>query len=171
MPSTSNPRSSRPLHRGRRLLATLLLGVSACSPSIDPAEPPFRPIDYDTALAAAKSEGKLVFVDFFASWCPPCRRLESTTWRDPSVRAWLDANTIPLKVDAEANRELAWAFMVEAYPTLVLVDAEGDELGRMRGFLPPEAFLEAARSIAASAPERSRKRSEDGMLDAGGGGD
>lgn len=125
----------------------MLLGLASCSPAIDPEAPPFRGIDYDTALATASEEGKVVLIDFYASWCPPCRRLDSVTWKDPGVAAWLERNTVPLKIDAESDRELAWAFMVEAYPTIVLVDPQGEEIGRMLGFLPPEAFLEAVSSV------------------------
>ncbi|MDA0975632.1 MAG: thioredoxin family protein [Phycisphaerales bacterium] len=152
LPSTGDRASIDTTAKGRRRSAmwgtpALLLSMLGCTPPIDPATPPFRPIDYDAALEAAAREGKVVFLDFYASWCPPCRRLDSTTWKDPAVVAWLDANTIPVKIDAEAEGELAWAFMVEAYPTLVLVDAEGTELGRMLGFLPPEVFLDAAKSV------------------------
>ena len=41
--------------------------------------------DWDTAFTRAKAERKLVFVDFYASWCEPCRQMESQTLRAPAV--------------------------------------------------------------------------------------
>lgn len=43
---------------------------------------------YAVALAKAKAENKLLFVDIYASWCGPCKRLKATTFRDPEVGAY-----------------------------------------------------------------------------------
>lgn len=141
----------------RRPLALLLTLVAAawalsgCGPAIDPAMPPFRAIGFDEALAEASREGKVVFIDFYASWCPPCRRLAAVTWSDPAVQEWLTTNTVPLKIDAERSASLAERFSVEAYPTLVFVDASGREIGRFLGFRDPEAFIAGGAQVLAAA--------------------
>ncbi len=140
--------------------ACLVLFVVSCSEPIDPAAPPFRAIAFDEAVAEAGREGKIVFLDFYATWCPPCRRLDAVTWKDPEVAAWLEANAIPLKIDAERNTALAERFMVEAYPTLVFLDADGTELRRVLGYRDPAAFLLEARS----ALERSFAVGGDGAF-------
>ena len=45
----------------------LLLGLTA------QAQTNFRELSFDQAVAAAKSEGKQVFVDVMTSWCGPCK--------------------------------------------------------------------------------------------------
>ncbi|MFZ9691611.1 MAG: thioredoxin family protein, partial [Phycisphaerales bacterium] len=92
-----------------------------------------------------------VFLDFYATWCPPCRRLDAETWKDPQVVSWLEANAIPLKIDAERNPGLSERFMVEAYPTLVFLDPSGREVLRVLGFRDPAAFLAAAKLARTNA--------------------
>jgi len=127
-------------------VALMILLPSACSEPIDPAAPPFRAISYEQALVEASKDGRLVFLDFYADWCPPCRRLDATTWKDPQVIAWLEEHAVPLKIDAERWTDLAARFEVEAYPTLIFVDASGCEKLRLLG------YRDAARFLAESAP-------------------
>lgn len=127
-------------------VALMILLPSACSEPIDPAAPPFRAISYEQALVEASKDGRLVFLDFYADWCPPCRRLDATTWKDPQVIAWLEQHAVPLKIDAERWTDLAARFEVEAYPTLIFVDASGREKLRLLG------YRDAARFLAESAP-------------------
>lgn len=135
--------------------ACLILLATACEAPIDPAAPPFRAIAFEQATEEAARDGKMVFLDFYATWCPPCRRLDAVTWKDPAVVSWLEANAVPLKIDAERNPELAERFMVEAYPTLVFLDPSGREVLRVLGFRDPAAFLAAARAARAGGGSAS----------------
>lgn len=105
------------------------------------ASSPFRALAYPAALEAARAEQKLVLVDFFTTWCPPCKKLDRETWPDPRVAKWLGERTVALKVDAEKDAELARRYRVEVYPTIVIAKADGSEIDRILGFLPPEQFV------------------------------
>ncbi|WAS94636.1 tetratricopeptide repeat protein [Nannocystis punicea] len=106
--------------------------------------------DLEAALAAAKAEGKPVFVDVGAYWCPPCRELEEKVFVREDVGAAL-AKYVALHVDAEKGEgpELVARYKVQAYPTLLVLDASGVEKGRIVDAMEPPALLAALAKIAA----------------------
>jgi thiol-disulfide isomerase/thioredoxin len=149
-------------------------------------------IDNEPARARglARSEGRLLFIDFYGIWCPPCNQLEEEAYPDPAFRA-AAADFVKVGLDADAETSFDWKarFKVGGYPTLIVADADLHELGRVVGsrsgpalakFLeevkadrnePVEAAaaLVAKGGAAATAPRRlrvARWRVERGEFDA-----
>lgn len=135
------------------------LPILACVAHQDPASP-FRALTFDEACASAEKEGKVVFIDFFTTWCPPCKKLDAVTWKDAEVVRWLGEKTVALKRDAEEEEELAERFQLEAYPTLVFVRPDRSELGRLVGFHEPAKFLSAAADALAGKHPSDAKKAE-----------
>ena len=114
----------------------------------------FHDLRFDEAAERAASEEKVVFIDFFTTWCLPCKVMDATTFKDPDVAAWLAEYTVALKVDAEANEEntaLAKRFLVESYPNYVYVTPDGEVLDRITGHRDPTEFIADSKSILAGA--------------------
>ena len=122
------------------------------------AEAPFLELNFDQALAAAKKDGKVVMIDFFTTWCQPCKKLDKVTWADEGVRKWLGEKTVPLKIDAEKEAELAKRFAVEAYPTMVFVQPDGTKLDVIVGFKKPDEFLSLAKDALAGRTSSVRMK-------------
>lgn len=86
-----------------------------------------------TALAA--KEDKLLFVDVYAVWCGPCKYMASKVFTQPAAGDYFNAHFINAKFDAEKGEgvEIARKYRVTAYPTFLLLDASGKEVGRIVG--------------------------------------
>jgi thiol:disulfide interchange protein DsbD len=98
--------------------------------------------DLETALAQAKATGKPVLVDTYADWCAQCKELDETTWPDPQVSAWLQANAVAVRIDTyKIRKDLAPKLGILSYPTVLLLDGDGKELRRLLGFQKPAEML------------------------------
>ena len=90
--------------------------------------------NYSAALAEAKRSKKIVMIDFTASWCVNCHKLDRTTYKDPAVVKFL-ANTVPVHVDYDKEQAIAKKHKSgEALPVIIFIDASGKELGRLTGY-------------------------------------
>jgi thiol:disulfide interchange protein len=103
---------------------------------------------YAEALAKAKAEGKTVFVDVYASWCGPCKRMKATSFQDKAVGDYFNAHFINFAVDGEKGEGpvLAKQFGVRAYPSLFFVAADGKVLQKTVGFQSPQNLLKIAKN-------------------------
>ena len=75
---------------------------------------------------------KLVLVDFFATWCGPCRQLAPTI---ETLEKEYAGKVAFEKIDVDQNSELASKYGIEAIPTLVYLDALGQEIERTTGIV------------------------------------
>jgi len=123
-----------------------------------PAAPTTRAVwrnDFAGALKQAKSENKLVLLDFTGSdWCGWCMKFEKDVLSTPKFSAYADSKLQLVRLDyphhtpqpealRQANAALSDQFHVDGFPTFVLVNADGKELGRQVGYLEggPDAFI------------------------------
>lgn len=121
--------------------------------------------DFDKAMIVAKDEGKDLFVDFTGSdWCTWCIKLHEEVfvhdsfYKEVSSKYVLVALDFPNGEMAKAevpnparNQELMALYGVDGYPTVLLVDTNGDVFGRT-GYQPdgPEKYVAHLEELSAA---------------------
>jgi len=103
----------------------------------------FASVNINDARKQAGSEGKLLFIDFYAAWCSPCKWMDQTTFRDENVAKLLNNNFVSVKVDIDEipGYELKNTYDVKYLPTMLIFNSQGQLLDRVEETLSPRKLL------------------------------
>lgn len=107
---------------------------------------------WEDAKQLAKKEHKLIFVDAYAKWCGPCKRMARNVFTDATVGEYYNDNFINMKIDMEEGmgREFRQSYPVSAYPTLLYIDDKGEVVKKVVGGRNVSDFLKMGKDIVKS---------------------
>src|SRR5262245_29757309 len=100
----------------------------------------------EAAKERAKKENKALLLDFTGSdWCGYCIKLKKAVWDKPEFEKFAEKNFVLVELDypmkkklpAEVKKQndaLSKKFDIGGYPTVMVMDSEGKELGRVVGY-------------------------------------
>jgi len=125
--------------------------------------------DFAYAKALAKEQGRFILLDFTGSdWCPPCIQLEKNVFQKAAFQEYARNNLVLVTVDfprgrkldealAEQNKALARKYEVPGFPTVVILNPSGEEVGRHVGYRPGgvQSYLEFLESVINSGGKTS----------------
>ena len=94
-------------------------------------------------MAKAKSEKKFIFVDAYAEWCGPCKWMAKNVFTDSKVGTHFNKNYISYKFDMEKGEGPVFAKLnsVQAYPTLLFFNYDGELIHKAVGALPSDQLI------------------------------
>jgi thioredoxin 1 len=100
--------------------------------------------NWELTLKKAQAEHKYIFVDAYAVWCGPCKLLKTTTFKNHQVADFYNKNFVNISIDMEKGNgiKLAEKWGVEAYPTLLILDSNGNLVVGNTGYVDAKELLE-----------------------------
>lgn len=112
----------------------------------------FVQIKWQEALEKAKQENKLLFVDSYAQWCGPCKRMAKYEFVKPEVGDIYNSNFVNLKLDMETKngRTFDSKYPVSAYPTMFFLNGDGEVVKKVKGGKKAQQLISMAQSVLKS---------------------
>lgn len=144
-------------------LLILPLFINAQNKSVN-----FEEGNWESILTKAKKSDKLIFIDFYAAWCGPCKIMDNEVFTLDRVADYFNLNFINYKLDIDEGEglELKKTYGVTAVPTYLIINKEGEVIHKLMGSEKPDIFID---KIKAGIGEENlltmRKRFEDGERD------
>ena len=111
---------------------------------------PFENSSLQTLLAKSENSDKLIFIDCYTTWCGPCKKMSNTVFKDLEVIQYLKSKFWSLKIDLEEEgdgRLIYEKYKIRTFPTFLILDTKGNELGRFTGGCSSSDFMKQIQSI------------------------
>ncbi|MFV0442641.1 MAG: thioredoxin domain-containing protein [Planctomycetaceae bacterium] len=118
--------------------------------------------DFESARQEAIRTGKPLLVHFGATWCGPCRQMESTVFNQPTIVKTLHDDVVAVKLDIDQNKELGSRFGIEMLPSDILLAPNGERLVESSGFRNEREYAE----LLNRGQTRNRELAKKGLLNA-----
>lgn len=103
----------------------------------------------EEAQQRAQQEKKILFIDFYTTWCGPCKLMAQNVFSRPEIGEYFNQHYISCQLDAEkTDKTLLKKYDVQGFPCMVFMDANGKELKKITGAVAPGIFLSEAKIAA-----------------------
>jgi thioredoxin 1 len=118
---------------------------------------------FEDVVIEAKKSKKPIFIDFSATWCAPCVKMEQETFANSDIADKLNKEFIAYKVDVDGFEGMAVAqkYNVKEYPTYLIVDSKTNKIGTIKGFYYAGQFMKEINKIMTvpvkAAPVKKKK--------------
>jgi len=109
--------------------------------------------DMNAKFSSAKSAGKPVFLDYYATWCTDCNLMKKSVFSDSQVQQYLRDNYVVIQADVsdqfdKRTQPMKDKFGVFGPPALLFFDRDGKLVKKEYGLLTRDEFMNLARSVA-----------------------
>ncbi len=131
------------------LAFALLLGSNSFAQGIQFTQGTWKEIK-----AKAEKENKLIFMDAYAEWCGPCKKMAKDVFTQKEVGDYFNAHFVNVKMDMEKGEGIGLSndFGVQAYPTLLFVNSGGNVVHRAVGYHTTDLLI----GLAGAAKDPAR---------------
>lgn len=106
----------------------------------------FEEMNYDKIIEKARGEHKFVFVDVYADWCSPCKKMDETTFQDTELGTYMKEHFVSYKANYKTptGNMIAKKYGVSSFPTFLFIDVNGQLVYKAKGYMEANRFKKEA---------------------------
>lgn len=134
-------------------LSDILLSFLLCVGPANNERVSLNWLPIEVALEKSTYYNKIIMLEFETKWCHFCKKLEKEVFSNKDIITELNKNFINVKIDAEKNdkyfrinnsiisyQEFSKILGIVTYPTILFINTDFQEVGKLEGFYNKEAF-------------------------------
>jgi protein disulfide-isomerase len=120
-----------------------LVSIFLISPALFAFEMEWFKGTVEKALVEAKETHRPILIYWGAAWCPPCHALKAVAFRNQEFTT-AAKNFVSVYLDGDTKDAQSWGekFKISGYPTLLVLNENGEEIQRLRASQPPEGLTQ-----------------------------
>jgi thioredoxin-related protein len=111
-------------------------------------------MEYSKGIEKAKAVKKPILLNFYASWCGYCRKMEDETFSNRMVSTFIQDAFIPIQVNSEKQRRISSMYGVRGLPFFWFLTAKAERIAALPGYIPPDAFINYLKYIQTSSYQK-----------------
>ena len=123
----------------------------------------------NAAQKKASDQMLMLFVDVYATWCGPCKMMDSEVYTDPAVAEYMNSHYVNVRLDGESDygRNYVVEQQLEGYPSMFIFSDAGERVSKIVGYTPAGKLIATLRSVSEGFREvkNYRARYQNGTLD------
>ena len=92
----------------------------------------------NAAQKKASDQMLMLFVDVYATWCGPCKMMDSEVYTDPAVAEYMNSHYVNVRLDGESDygRNYVVEQQLEGYPSMFIFSDAGERVSKIVGYTP-----------------------------------
>ena len=104
---------------------------------------------WEEAVELAKKEDKVIFLDIYATWCGPCKRLKAYTFSSSEVGKAFNGKFINVALNGEQSegRMLMQNYGLRSFPSLLFINKNGEVIQQTAGYHNTSALIKLGKNI------------------------
>jgi len=111
-------------------------------------------MDYSKGIEKAKAVNKPILLNFFATWCGYCRKMDQETFSDRVVSNFIQDAFVPIQVNSDKQQRISAMYGVRGLPFFWFLTAKAERIAALPGYIPPDAFINYLRYIQTSSYQK-----------------
>ena len=153
----------------KKIIGIIFLMISLVSFSNSAKAPDFNLKDqYGVVHSLENYKGKVIFLNFWATWCPPCKKempdvesiykeygenkkdviiLGVNSEKENEVKKFLKDKGYTFPTVIDENSEVMRKYFIQAFPTSFVIDKEGNVYGYVMGGLTKEQIKQVIEEV------------------------